>query len=73
MLELTPGAVVTVESAFFYCSKCMMRSRLWDPDRWPDSSGLPSLAETMVRHGKLQDRVEEVQDIVRRGAENRLY
>jgi len=65
--------VVTVERAFFHCSKCMMRSGLWDSERWPDSSGLPSLAETMVRHGKLQDRVEEVQEIVRRDAENRLY
>ena len=71
----TPNLAVAVhiDRAFFHCAKCMIRSGLWEPDRWPDSSGLPSLAETMVHHGKLNDSVEDVTEIVRRDAENRLY
>ncbi|MGD8711060.1 MAG: pyridoxamine 5'-phosphate oxidase family protein [Ectothiorhodospiraceae bacterium] len=65
--------VVRVSRAYFHCAKCMIRAGLWEPDSWPDASALPSLAETMVRHGKLPDPVEEVQEIVRRDAENRLY
>ena len=30
--------VVTVEEAFMHCPKCMIRSRLWGPDHWPDRS-----------------------------------
>jgi predicted pyridoxine 5'-phosphate oxidase superfamily flavin-nucleotide-binding protein len=26
--------VVTVEEAFIHCTKCMVRSRLWQPDTW---------------------------------------
>lgn len=65
--------VVRVERAFFHCSKCMIRSGLWEPARWPDVAGLPSLAETMVRHGKLADTVEAVDEIVQRDAVKRLY
>lgn len=65
--------VVRVARAFFHCSKCVIRSGLWEPARWPDVSGLPTLAETMVRHGDLPDPVEDVAGIVQRDASNRLY
>ena len=39
--------VVHVDEAFFHCSKCMIHSRLWQPDQWPTLEGLPTLAETM--------------------------
>jgi predicted pyridoxine 5'-phosphate oxidase superfamily flavin-nucleotide-binding protein len=38
---------VPVDEAFFHCSKCMIRSRLWQPADWPVLDGLPTLAETM--------------------------
>lgn len=67
------AVIVSVERAFFHCSKCMIRSGLWDPQRWPDSESLPSLAETMVRHGRLNESVGEVDGIVERDAKSRLY
>ena len=38
-----PGLIliVTVEQAFMHCPKCMVRSRLWSPDYWPDRATLP--------------------------------
>lgn len=42
--------VVQVENAFFHCSKSMKRSRLWNPDYWPDTTNVPNLAEAMVAH-----------------------
>lgn len=65
--------VVTIKRAFFHCAKCMIRSGLWEPERWPDSSTLPTLAETMVHHGRLKDSVKAVDEIVRADARNRLY
>jgi PPOX class probable FMN-dependent enzyme len=67
------AVIVGVERAYFHCSKCMIRSGLWEPDRWPDTAGLPTLAQTMVRHGKLSDPLDEVEQIVHKDAENRLY
>jgi PPOX class probable FMN-dependent enzyme len=38
---------VHVDEAFFHCSKCMIRSRLWQHEQWAPVDGLPTLAETM--------------------------
>ena len=65
--------IVEVNQMFFHCAKCMIRSSLWDPNCWPTLSGLPSLAETMVSAGKLEQSVQEMQKIVDNDAANRLY
>ena len=65
--------VVNVTEAFFHCSKCMIRSRLWKPDHWPDLEGLPTLAQTMVDAGKLELTVDEMHDIVVNDEQKRLY
>jgi uncharacterized protein len=56
--------VVTVEEAFMHCPKCIIRSRLWSPEHWPDRSNVPSLAEAIVAHAKPSETVTEVQAII---------
>jgi PPOX class probable FMN-dependent enzyme len=53
--------VVAVEEAFMHCPKCIARSRLWSPDRWPDRTNVPSLAEALVAHAVPSQTVAEVQ------------
>ena len=65
--------VVTVEEAFLHCSKCMLRSKLWEPSSWASVDDLPSLAETMVAHGKLTETVGEMQAIIEKDLRTRLY
>lgn len=65
--------VVTVQEAFFHCSKCMIRSKLWQQEHWPDLDGLPRLAETMVDAGKLDLSEEEMHAIVINDEKERLY
>ena len=65
--------VVEVEEAFFHCSKCMIRSRLWQPGHWPSLDGLPRLAETMVDAGTLELTAEQMHEIVLRDEKERLY
>ena len=71
----SPEFVIAVEiqEAFFHCSKCMIRSKLWEPTQWPSLDGLPNLAETMVDAGKLELSNEEVHEIVLRDEQERLY
>lgn len=45
--------VVMVEEAFMHCPKAIVRSGLWCPEAWPSLEGVPSLAEAMVMHGRL--------------------
>ena len=56
--------IVTVEEAFMHCPKCMVRSRLWSPEHWPNRSNVPSLAEAIVAHAKPSETVTEVQAII---------
>ena len=65
--------VVDVLHVLSHCPKCMVRSGLWRPEAWPDTSGLPSFAEMLVAHGKLAETVEEMQAIVDSGNRERLY
>lgn len=65
--------VVTVEEAFLHCAKCVMRSKLWQPDHWPDQTGLASLARALVDHAKLKESVGDVQDMIDKSYRDRLY
>jgi uncharacterized protein len=65
--------VVTVEEAFMHCPKCIRRSSLWNKDRWPDTSDVPSLAEAMVAHGALTKSVPQMQAIIDNDGKERLY
>lgn len=65
--------VVDVLEVQAHCPKCMVRSGLWEPERWPDTTGLPTFAETLVAHSKVGETVEHVQAIVDAGNRERLY
>lgn len=65
--------VVTVDEAFFHCAKCMIRSGLWDPEHWPDLTGLPTLARAMVDAGGLDETPEEMQALIDKDQRDRLY
>ena len=65
--------VVAVDEAFFHCSKCMIRSKLWEPEHWPSLDGLPSLAQTMIDAGKLDLTEQQMHDIVVNDERERLY
>ncbi len=50
--ELAIG--IYVERVFMHCAKCLKRSKLWEPDSWAEHKDLPSYAEIMIRHAKLE-------------------
>lgn len=65
--------IVTVEEAFTHCAKCMVRSGLWKPDRWPDLSNAPTLAEAVMAHAQPDMAHDGVQAIIDDSIRNRLY
>jgi PPOX class probable FMN-dependent enzyme len=64
---------VTVEESFFHCSKCVVRSNLWDAEAWDDASELASLGAIMKDQLKLQVEAEAVEAGLRKDIETRLY
>ncbi len=65
--------IVAVEEAFLHCPKCIIRSRLWKPDQWPDRSDVPTLAEAMIAHGALSESTAEVEAVIEDSNTKRLY
>jgi PPOX class probable FMN-dependent enzyme len=65
--------VVTVQQAFIHCGKCMLRSHLWQKEQWPDLDALPTQAQCLVDHGKLDQSLEEVQASIEKSRATGLY
>ena len=70
--------LVEVEEAYMHCPKCMVRSKMWHPEHWPDTSDVPSMGEAMVAHGKLVERglvadADELDAIIEQQRHNALY
>lgn len=65
---------VDVEEAFLHCAKAFKRSHLWQPDRWPDRSVLPSLGRMLIDQVKPNDTtVAELEGQIEESYQKRLY
>jgi uncharacterized protein len=64
---------VTVEEAFMHCAKCMIRSKLWQPEAWPSLDGLPTLAEAMKDAAAIPFPVEAIEGLIASDEAERLY
>ena len=47
---------VAVEEVFLHCAKALLRSKLWQPDAWPEARPVPPMGEMIRDHGGLDDR-----------------
>ena len=65
--------IVRVREAFFHCGKSMVRSGLWEPDRWPPIDGLPTYAQALKDHAALPGPVADIEEGVARNETQRLY
>jgi uncharacterized protein len=65
--------VVRVKEAFFHCGKSMIRSGLWEPERWAPIDGLPTYAQALKDHGKLAAEVPEIERRIVHSKVHRLY
>ena len=62
--------IVRVKEVFFHCGKSMIRSGMWEPDRWV---GLPTYAQALKKHGAMPDALEDLQARVERNETHKLY
>jgi PPOX class probable FMN-dependent enzyme len=65
--------VVDVEHVLTHCPKCMVRSGLWQPDKWPDIGDVPPFAETLAAHARLAESIEELSASLERDTREKLY
>ena len=56
-----PITVTRVEASevFLHCAKAFMRSRLWEPQSWPERSALPSAGQIIKDHAQTGEPPED--------------
>lgn len=65
--------VVNVEEVYVHCPKAFVRSRLWQPDSWPEEQQLPAPAEVTLAHLRDPDlTLEAINRLERDSLKNRL-
>ena len=65
--------VVSVETMYFHCAKCMIRSNLWKPEAWPDVSGLSSLGTVLKTQLDWDIEQEKLDGLIEESYRDRLY
>lgn len=67
------ATIVRVEEAMFHCGKAMLRSQMWQPEKWRSIDGLPSYAQAVKDQGRPPDTLEELEERFRRNEAERMY
>jgi hypothetical protein len=65
--------VVHVEEAYFHCSRCMVRSALWQPEKWPDSKDLPGMAQIIVEQSGGTVELDQISAFLKKTETTDLY
>lgn len=65
--------LIKVTRLLCHCPKAFIRSSAWEPDKWPDTSDVPSLAEMMIAHGEIPIEKDAMETIIQEDGKNRLY
>ena len=65
--------VVDVQEVFMHCSKSLIRSRLWYPERWPERKTAPTLADWVLAVVEREQTLDEVQKDHTDDENERLY
>jgi PPOX class probable FMN-dependent enzyme len=63
--------VIEAEEVYAHCPKAFVRSKLWNPDSWPEPADLPTPAEVSVAHQR--DPTWSVEQEERRQADSLLH
>ena len=65
--------LVRVEEAMFHCGKSIIRSRMWQPEKWESIEGLPTYAQALKDHADSPDSLEELETRIEYNETDRLY
>lgn len=69
----TLALVVHVTRAFMHCPKCVMRSKIWQPDAWGNNNDLGDITDAMIKHAHIDATPEEWMRKLEKEGELRLY
>ena len=63
---------VAVEEVFLHCAKALLRSKLWQPETWPEARPVPTMGEMIRDHAGMEGLAETEAEMIAR-YEKALY
>ena len=57
---------IAVEEVFLHCAKALLRSKLWQPETWPEVRPVATMSEIMLDHAGIKDPAESDEDMTAR-------
>jgi PPOX class probable FMN-dependent enzyme len=64
---------VEVDQCFLHCAKAFKRSKLWEPESWPDLATVPSGAQMLKDSVGAAETLEEIEARLAEGYRLRMY
>jgi len=64
---------ITVQDCYFHCAKCIIRSRLWQPESWLDTQHLPTWAEVLAQTSQQEAAFDTINQAVEQNYKDQLY
>lgn len=65
--------LVRVQRVLCHCPKAFIRGKVWQPEDWPDTSDVPTLAEMLKVHGAMAEAMDAIEAGTKDDRENNLY
>lgn len=65
--------IVDIREVYFHCSRCMVRSSLWQPEHWPETKDLPSMAQIIVDQSDGSEDLDQLSAYIRKTETTDLY
>ena len=65
--------LVRVQESFFHCGKSMIRSGMWQPEKWGSIDGLPTYSQALKDHGEMETPLDEIEARMTHNESDRLY
>ena len=65
--------VVNIDEVFFHCAKCVIRSGLWDFQKWASVDGMGTLADALIDQVGLEEDVQVVHAQLEDSYDKNLY
>ena len=69
----TLAVLVEVDEVYFHCAKAFRRSRLWDPETWPERGTLPTLGQMLRDQLKLEQTTTDLDCALEEAYQKTLY
>ncbi|MBH97843.1 MAG: pyridoxamine 5'-phosphate oxidase [Rhodospirillaceae bacterium] len=67
------ATLIEIDEVFMHCPKCVVRSKIWEPEHWPGHAGIADIGEAVIAHAGLSIAPDQYEQLAIAEDRNKLY